>query len=90
MFWSFRAQLGYTWVSVLRHHVYRRWQLELDRAVEESESRKANDLSASYFDNWVFPTSIINHIVVVYADIGKESRNGRTHKELLEEGTFFL
>ena len=71
-------------------HVYHMWQLELNPAVQKSEPRKANYLYASYFDDWVHPTSIIDYIVVVHIDIGKASRNSRIHKELLEQGTFFL
>ena len=71
-------------------HAYHRWQLELNPIVQGSEPRKANYLYASYFNDWVHPISIIDHIVVVYVDIGEATRNGRIHKELLEQGTFFL
>ena len=62
-------------LKIYVHHAYHKLQMELNPIVQGSEPRKANYLFASYFANWMHPTSIIDHIIVVHADIGEASRN---------------
>lgn len=71
-------------------HAYQRRQLHLDPLASASEPRACNLLYASYWDDWVPPSSILDVILVVHHEVGEAGRNGRSHKQLLENGTFFL
>jgi hypothetical protein len=64
--------------------------LDLDLKVAAIEPRVCNYIYTSYWDDWVAPTSIIDLILVLLYEIGEATWNGRSHRELLENGTFFL
>ena len=98
---AFKAQIvDFSWTpgvrgasnldKVLVRHAYQPRQLSLDPAVAASRQCTANYLYSSHFDDWVHPTSIISPILVLHAEIGEATRNGRSHTDLLDTGTFFL
>jgi hypothetical protein len=76
--------------AVKVRHAYMRRQLELEPTEHLREPRHCNYLYLSYFDNWVHPESILSVIYVLHVEIGEAIRNGRSHRSLLENGTFFL
>ena len=71
-------------------HAYQHRQLQLDPVASTNEPRACNLLYASYWDDWVPPSSVLEVILVLHQEIGEAARNGRSHKQLLENGTFFL
>lgn len=71
-------------------HAYQRRQLHLDPVVAANEPRACNLLYASYWDDWVSPSSVLDVILVVHHEIGEASRNSKSSKQLLANGTFFL
>jgi hypothetical protein len=98
---AWKAQIrDFSWVQgvrgrsnldqVLVRHAYQPHHLVLDPAVAANEPSRANYLYESQFEDWVHPTSIICPILVLHAEIGEATRNGRSHKDLLDTGTFFL
>lgn len=76
--------------AVKVRHAYMRRQLLLDPREDLREPRHCNYLYLSYFDNWVHPESILSVIYVLHVEIGESTRSGRSHRSLLENGTFFL
>lgn len=76
--------------AVKIRHAYMRRQLQLEAAEDLREPRHCNYLYLSYFDNWVHPESILSVVYVLHAEIGESTRNGRSHRSLLENGTFYL
>ena len=72
-------------------HAYQRRQLQLDPATSVKEPRACNLLYQSYWDDWIDPTAVMDVILVVHHEVGEAAiRNGRSHKQLLDNGTFFL
>lgn len=72
-------------------HAYQRRQLLLDPATAAREPRGCNLLYQSYWDDWVDPTAVMDVILMLHHEVGEAAvRNGRSHKTLLENGTFFL
>lgn len=71
-------------------HAYQRRQLQLDPAAGANEPRVCNLLYLSYWDDWVAPSAILDVILVLHHEVGEAARNGRSYKQLLENGTFFL
>lgn len=76
--------------GVLVRHAYQRQQLELDPEAPTVEPRKSNFVYTSYWEDWVSPECVLDVILVLHHEIGEALRNGRTHKQLLENGTFYL
>ena len=76
--------------AILVRHAYQQRQLQLDPAVAAAEPRACNLLYASYWDDWVSPSSVLDVILVLHHEIGEAGRNGRSYKQLLDNGTFFL
>ena len=76
--------------GVMVRHAYQRRQLELDPDALTVEPRKSNFLYASYWEDWMSPECVLDVILVLHHEIGEALRNGRIHKQLLENGTFFL
>lgn len=77
-------------VAVKVRHAYQRRQLDLDPAVGATEPRTCNFLYASYWEDLVPPSSILDVILVLHHEIGESGRQGRSHRQLLQNGTFFL
>ena len=72
-------------------HAYQRRQLQFDPATSAKEPRVYNLLYQSYWDDWIDPTAVMDVILVVHHEVGEAAiRNGRSHKQLLDNGTFFL
>ena len=77
--------------KVLVCHAYLLQQLQLDPAREHgNEPRVANYLYALYWEDWVHPTSILDHILVLHHEVDEATRNRRHHRDLMESGTFYL
>ena len=76
--------------SVLVRHAYERRQLHLDPVVAAGEPRACNYLYASYWEDWVPPTSILDVILVLHHEVGEATRNGRGYKDLMVDETFYL
>lgn len=91
--WSFskvREQMVMKLDSILVRYAYQRRQLLLDPEVAATEPRACNYLYDSYREDWIPPTSVLDVILVLHHEVGEATRNGRGHKELLENGTFYL
>jgi hypothetical protein len=58
--------------------------------VAANEPRACNYLYASYWEDWVPPTSVLDVVLVLYHELGESTRNGRIHRELMMNGTFYL
>jgi hypothetical protein len=71
-------------------HAYQRRQLHLDPRTAAAEPCVCNYLYLSYWDDWVLPTSVLDVILVVHHEIGEAGCNVRSHRQFLENGTFFL
>jgi hypothetical protein len=76
--------------SIQVRHTYERRQLLLDPIVAANEPRTCNYLYASYWEDWVLPTSVLDVVLVLHHELGESTRNGRTHRELMMNGTFYL
>ena len=98
---AFKAQIiDFSWTpgvrgeinldKVLVRHAYQPRHLRLDPALAANGPCMANYLYASHSEDWVHPASIIGPILVLHAEIGEATRNGRSHVDLLDTGTFFL
>ena len=91
--WSYstvRDKVVMTLVSILVQHAYQRRQLHLDPETAAIEPKACNYLYASYWEDWVPPTSVLDVIFVLHHEVGEATRNGRAYKELLADGTFYL
>jgi len=71
------------------YHAYMRQQLELDPMEDLREPQHCNYLYLSYFDNWMHSESILSVIYVLHFEIGEAIRNLRSHRNLLDNSTFF-
>jgi hypothetical protein len=76
--------------AVQLRHAYQRRQLHLDPRTAAAKPRACNYLYLSYWDDWVLPTSVLDIILLMHHEIGEAGCNGRSHRQLLENGTFFL
>lgn len=76
--------------AVLVRHAYLRRQIHLDPEVAHNEPRCANYLYASFWEDWVHPSSILDIILVVHHEVGEATRNHWAHRDLMENGTFYL
>jgi hypothetical protein len=77
--------------AILVRHAYHRRQIVLDPEGEHAnEPRLPHFLYASYWEDWVHPTSILDHILVLHHEVGEATRNGRSPRDLMENGTFYL
>lgn len=91
--WSYstvRGKVVMKLESVLVRHAYERRQIHLDPVVSATEPRACNYLYASYWEDWVPPTSILDVILVLHHEVGEATRNGRGYKDLRADGTFYL
>lgn len=85
-----RGRVVHKLAAIEVRHAYQRRQLELDPVSSANEPRACNYLYASYWDDLVPPSSVLDVILVLHHEIGEAGRNGRSHRQLLENGTFFL
>jgi hypothetical protein len=77
--------------SILVRHAYLRRQLQLDPdGVRGREPRLPNYLYGSYWEDWMHPMSILDHILVLHHEMGKATRNGRQYRDLMENWRFYL
>src|SRR5450759_778084 len=76
--------------SILVRHAYQQRQLFLDPVVEAGEPRHCNYLYASFWEDHVPPSSVLDIILVLHHVVGEAARNGRRHRDLMENGTFYL
>lgn len=85
-----RDKVVMTLDSILVRHAYQRRQLQLNPLAAASEPNVCNYLYASYWEDWVPPTSVLDVIFVLHHEVGEATRNGRGYKELMADGTFYL
>ena len=55
-----------------------------------NEPRTCNYLYASFWEDWVPTTFVLDVVLVLHHELDELTRNGISHRKLMENGTFYL